>query len=48
MSMAALASQLGISRQYLAYIMAGERQPGPKVLRALGLRRETSYARSRQ
>lgn len=37
----ALAKELGISAPYLSDIMNGNRSPGPKVLKALGLERET-------
>lgn len=37
------ASKLGISLSYLGELLRGTRQPGPKVLSALGLRKETIY-----
>lgn len=39
------AESLGIKSQYLNDILHGRRQPGPTVLRALGLARETHYVR---
>ena len=38
-SQKAVATFLGISDPYLSDILAGKRAPGPKVLKALGLRR---------
>lgn len=43
MKQAALAKTLDISAAYLSDILSGAREPGDKVLKALGLRRETSY-----
>ena len=37
----AYAEQVGLSRSYLSDVLAGRREPGPKVLAALGL--ETAY-----
>ena len=42
-SQAALAQQLGITPTYLSEVLGGRREPGPKFLRALGLRRVTVY-----
>jgi transcriptional regulator with XRE-family HTH domain len=38
-----VASRLGISPQYLNDILRGRREPGEKVLKALGYRREVRY-----
>jgi transcriptional regulator with XRE-family HTH domain len=38
-SLRALAIELGVSAPYLSDIMRGNRQPGPKVLAALGIER---------
>jgi DNA-binding phage protein len=40
---AALARRLGISRTGLYYVLEGQRQPGRKVLRALGIEQKVSY-----
>lgn len=37
------AAALNITPQYLADIIAGRREPGPKLLTALGLRRAITY-----
>jgi hypothetical protein len=42
---AALAKQLGLSPQYLCDVLLGRREPGPKLLRALGLRKEVRYVK---
>lgn len=42
---AAVARELGISPAYLCDILAGRREPGPSVLKALGLERKISYER---
>lgn len=33
------AKRLRVSQAYLSYVLAGKRQPGPKILRGLKLRR---------
>ena len=38
-----LAKQLGISSQYLSDILNGRREPGEKVLAALGIKRADLY-----
>ena len=38
-----VAFNLGISPSYLSEILKYTREPGPKVLRVLGLRRESVY-----
>jgi len=35
---ASVARELGVSRSYLSHILAGRRQPGPKLLRAMGFK----------
>jgi plasmid maintenance system antidote protein VapI len=45
-SSAALAAKLGVSRSYLSELLRGSRQPGPKILDRLGLRRHTVYIQS--
>jgi len=42
------AKSLGISPQYLSDVLKGRREPGPKVLKALGLVRKVTYERSKQ
>ena len=37
------ANALGVSHSYLSEVLGGTRQPGPKILEALGLRSETIY-----
>jgi transcriptional regulator with XRE-family HTH domain len=46
-SQLALAAELGVSPQYLSDVQCGRRSPGPKLLAALNLRRETVYFRER-
>jgi hypothetical protein len=41
----ALAKQLGLSAQYLCDVLLGRREPGPKMLKALGLRKEVRYVK---
>lgn len=38
-----VAGSMGITSQYFADICAGRREPGPKVLEALGLERVVGY-----
>ena len=40
---AAVAKSLDVSPAYLSDVLAGRREPGPKLLRALGLERRTVY-----
>ena len=40
---AAFARELGVSLSYLNQVMRGAREPGKKMLRALGLRRRHYY-----
>ena len=40
-----LSKTLGVSPQYLSDVMLGRRAPGPKLLKALGLREEIRYLR---
>jgi Helix-turn-helix len=42
-SQAAAAAAWGISKPYLSDILHGRRLPGPKLLKALGVRREVRY-----
>lgn len=39
----ALARRMGCSLPYLNDVLAGKRAPGPKILRALGLKKTTAY-----
>lgn len=41
---AGLAASLGVSAQYLNDVKEGRREPGPKLLSALGLQAVTEYA----
>jgi len=41
------AKALGVSSQYLTDVLTGNRQPGPKILKALNLRRVFRYEDSR-
>lgn len=40
---AALADRLGISAVYLGDVLKGKQAPGPKLLKALGIKRVTLY-----
>ena len=40
---AAWARNHGISQQYVCDVRAGRKRPGPKILAALGLKREDSF-----
>lgn len=42
---AALAKNLKLSPSYLSDVLLGRREPGPKLLAALGLRKVVSYER---
>lgn len=42
-SQRALAKHLGVSEPYLSDVIHGRRDPGPKLLKALGLDRVVSY-----
>lgn len=46
-SQKAFAEELGCSTAYLCDIYAGNRDPGPKVLEAIGLKEEKIYRRWR-
>ena len=41
----AVAAELGVSTQYVCDVLRGTRQPGPKILTALGLERHVTYRR---
>ena len=41
----AFATRAGVSRQYVYDVRRGNRAPGPKILRALGLRKTWRYER---
>jgi predicted transcriptional regulator len=43
-----LADDLGVSQQYLCDVFAGKRDPGTKILEALGMYREWSYYLKRE
>lgn len=40
---ARLAEELGVTRQYLSDVLAGKREPGPKILAAVGVRKRVVY-----
>ena len=42
------AKRLGVSAAYLGELLRGTRTPGPKVLGALGLRKETNYVEDKE
>lgn len=42
-SQRALAKELGVSEPYLSDVINGRRDPGPKILKALGLERIVDY-----
>lgn len=42
-SQRALAKELGVGEPYLSDVIHGRRDPGPKILKALGLERVVSY-----
>ena len=44
-SQQALAEALGVTPAYLSDVLGGRREPGPKILAALGLRRRVVYVR---
>ncbi|HEV2054676.1 MAG TPA: helix-turn-helix transcriptional regulator [Methylomirabilota bacterium] len=44
-SQQALAETLGVTPAYLSDVLAGRREPGPKILEALRLRRQVVYVR---
>lgn len=43
----AVADQLGFSQQYLSDVLHGRKEPGAKILDALGLERVITYRRKR-
>jgi transcriptional regulator with XRE-family HTH domain len=43
---AALAKELGITAAYLGDVLHGKREPGPKLLNALGFRRVITSSRT--
>ena len=47
-SQKALAEALGVTPAFLSDVLHGKREPGPTMLRALGLRRVVVYVRARQ
>lgn len=44
-SQQALAETLGVTPAYLSDVLGGRREPGPKILEALRLRRQVVYVR---
>ncbi len=44
-SQQALAERLGVTPAYLSDVLGGRREPGPKILEALRLRRQAVYVR---
>lgn len=46
-SQKALAGALGVTEAYLSEVLHGRREPGPTMLRALGLRRVVVYVTTR-
>lgn len=47
-SQKALATELGISQQYLCDVLAGRREPGNSILEPLGLEKRITYRRKPQ
>ncbi len=47
LSQAELARQIGVSRQLLNMVIKGQRSPGPKVLKFLGIRRAYEFVERR-
>jgi predicted transcriptional regulator len=45
-SQVSVAADLGIKPSYLCDLLKGRREPGPKVLKALGLERIVTYRRT--
>ncbi len=45
-SQRALAERLGVTPAYLSDVLQGRREPGPKILAALGLRRVEMYLKA--
>ena len=43
---AALAEELGVTAVYLGDVLLGKREPGPKLLNALGFRRVITYVKA--
>jgi transcriptional regulator with XRE-family HTH domain len=41
------AADLGVSSQYLSDVLHGRREPGPKILNALGLERVVTYRKKK-
>jgi plasmid maintenance system antidote protein VapI len=42
---AALARELGVTRQYLSAVLNKKYEPGPKIYEALGLEREVRFVK---
>lgn len=42
-----VAKDLGLTEGHISHILTGKRQPGPKLLKALGIERITGYRRER-
>jgi hypothetical protein len=42
-----LAKEIGVSRTFIFHVIAGRKQPGPKILDFLGLERYEAYRRKR-
>ena len=46
-TLAVFADELGVSPAYLSDVLNGNREPGPKILDALGIERVVSYRQKR-
>lgn len=39
--------QLGVSKQYLCDVLKGRKAPGPKIFKAMGIKRRVVYTKDR-
>jgi transcriptional regulator with XRE-family HTH domain len=46
-SLRAVARELDVSAGYLSHLMKGEREPGPKILDALGIEKVVTYRKKK-
>jgi lambda repressor-like predicted transcriptional regulator len=46
-TIAALSRELGVSPAYLSDVLNGNREPGPKIIDALGLERVVTYRKKK-
>ena len=44
---AALAKELGVSQAYISDVLAGHRNPGPTILKSLGLTKVVRYEKEK-